>query len=413
MFRRLMSILLAVLLLPAAAAYAEEASEDVLAQEIRRLVDNEDYVSMFSMMSASDAVLELFAGCSWTQPAAQVYLSGDAEVYAAQSMVALGEESPENAVELIQAALPTLITRQVIQPEDYAESIAINVAQSAAFRIDPDQADGSMLYLRFYEDGMPILYCLRASEGAVMITATACVGAEGLGECRSALDVQAWLDANEVIGVTAYDEPVLMANVDHDLEGGTRARSALSLVQTMAIEAADPQYIGLTGVQAEEAVALLADWTSGDFTSPRLMAETPLTMAWQGTALFAPGVLKIMYAEDDTALRCLTRSIGTTAAMHTMLMSLARSGRMNAFNIVSVATMYADPAQEDGAGLIVLLFTEGRHAMVSWYAENGVVMLNAFYLPLPELDGVTTAAEVSLWLIGNGLPAQCVETGLE
>jgi len=158
----------------------------------------------------------------------------------------------------------------------------------------------------------------------------------------------------------------------------------------------------------------LTEWGEGDFTRPSLVVEVPVSAQTHGTSIWGPSTANALAAAaaDDPARRMLEMQAPD------LLMSSVMNARLRAQEIAQVSIssyggMYADPAQPDGAGMYLLLYEDGYPVSVSWASMNGSAVMQAKIVPLDELAGCRTAAEVSLWFMSKGIPVVCREIPMD
>lgn len=395
MLKRMLLIALSVLLaLPAMAEGALlEDHAARLAQEIPLLVGNEAYVRMYAgpFWEGDEA---LIAG-TWQSPAGDAYLSVDEA--ALEAMLSAGALSVSG---LPEDLLPSLVSAAVMKLAAYEDFVAVSVGRADAAYLDAAQPDGVMMFVRFYHDGLPLLFSCSANDGAVLLTAAVMPVLAGVTDATSLQARLAELGASFV--VVTQTPAWIVGDVFTDLTGTTMPQRAVALACEAARRMGDPQYRGpyCMGMPIEETVTR---WSTGDYTQPRLMVQPALDVRVHGQAVWGMESALVLADAESPAARQLGRMLygswfGGLTQSATDAIAAASTG---------VGAFYADPAQPDGNGAYILCY-EGGHAMlVHWHAQGGVVELVAEYLPVPGLAACQSAADVSMWLTRNASPVVC------
>lgn len=416
--KRLLAMLLTLALLAAPAAAETELEKycDQLAQEVAELAGNTAYVrAMSNGTSFISASLASSIGTPSQRPLFDIYLSYDPQVMLAL-MADGGLTVTEGMEEYLRLLMPmyvgnTLFTQMKVR----ATALAVT---STVYYVDPAQPDGAMVFIRFYEEGVPLIFRLMAEGGAVQLSATPWLEWEKVDPCSSAADLQAWMNAKGMTGYLASDEAVLMPGFDIELDGETMAQWAASFVRFMMGCMGEAEFRVTLGMSDGEAGKLLDDWTSVDYTAPRLMAAAPLTLEQHGMTLFGTQAAPVILEAESAAARMLRMKLASGAITNTIFMysagwdPYANVSEMLASAATSMGVLYPDPDQPDGSGLFVLLYEGGHQVMVGWTASSGVVMLEACYLPT-DMSDVDDVTGITLRLIGMGLALQFEEVVLE
>lgn len=451
MLKRL--LILAMVLMVAAPAAAEgprwEEPAVQLAKEIPLLASNKAYVSMYTGMwwDEYDALFDYFAEQTWQKPLCDVYLYSDMEHLSAL-MESEGTPMDEETRAAMAEMLPQMISVQLLGPAPGMDAMIVSSALQSSLRyIDPQQQDGQMLFIRFFEDGDPLLYALSAHDGAVILNCSVYVDEQkirqlqsdsaavvpyaslndavvilteeneaslgaSLSDCRSAQDVSGWMAQQGMRGVLASDAPVTMDVPWPVLEGANRAHKAVALARLTAERLGSVQIQMMTGGE-ERIMNMLTVWAAGDYSQPRLALHVPLDARTLGPMLWDfPGTVALAADAEDPAVRMaeemLPGSLGCS-----LIARASGEAALAASSMGSYAGMYADPEQEDGMGMYLLLYEGGRAMQVAWIARNGVVTLTSGYLALPALAECKTEADVSLLTISMGLPLAFTEVEID
>lgn len=412
-------LMLMSLLLLAAPALAEDALlEDCtvqLAQDLPAIMDNAAYTEIYLPAVFKEAVADQFGQYSaytWEKPLFDVYLSVDRA--ALESM--LGEQGitvTEDTRTRMQQLLPTMMCSLMQTYSDEYDVLLSNLLQCTRFYADPARPDGTMAFIRFFEDGMPLLYLVDAQDGAVLAGVNALLHAEELAACQNAQDVQRWMDANGKKVLVASDEPVLMQLTQAECAGSTMSERALGLVPELLAAMNDEAYSQLLGL-GESAPNVLQGWAAGDYARPRLMAQAELNLEAHGAMLLGNnGTLPL--ADGDSAVARSLRQMLAGTAYSQLLIQQIDDGYQTLSIATSITAMarYADPQQPDGTGMYILLYDGGHAIWVSWYAENGVVVLNASYLPAEDVAECQSVAELTTKLTALGLPVEMTGVAID
>ena len=401
MLKRIVLIALAVLLaLPAAAETALlESHAALLAGEIPQLLGNEAYVRMYiaGPFLQENEALNALAACAWQKPTGDAYLSVDDAALA--DLLAGGELGVS---ELPQELLPALLSATVMNLDAYEDFFVSTVSRTGVSYLDAAQPDGVTMFVRFYEDGRPLLFSCTANGGAVLLSAAIVPGMEGVTDAAS---LQAELAERGARFIRVTEAPARMEGGIPVITGLTKPQRAAALAQAAASRMADPAYRGLygMGMSIEETVAA---WSTGDYARPCLMVEPALNVRSHGPRIWGADALAVLADAESPAARQLESQI-----CRSWFAALA-SGAGNNMTAVAAATtalggFYADPSEPDGSGAYILCYDGGHAMLVCWHAENGVVEMVAEYLPVPELAACRSAQEVSLWMIENASPVVC------
>lgn len=407
-------MLAAMMIMMIAPACAEsetwEACADQLVQELPLLLRDEAYLRMYSSnVDTDNEAYQRLLECAWTKPVRDVYLHMDTELLCAL----LAEQGTVVELEWMERYLPhyapTLI-QNAFSGLRSAEEIWLNYAgQSGSFHVDPAAEDGVVTLIRFYEDGSPLMIGRSASGGAVNVFASILPNADGLETCAGAADVQAWLDEKGMPMIVASDEPVSMPVDGAPAEAGTMEERVLWCAREMLDRMQDPDFARVVVSGDEEIVKRLAAWAGADVDALRLMlrAEMEESVSMQ---LYGYDGMRILADGSSPVARMLRRQIpGSLTSTLILRRSRTAMHDLAATSMSCFGTMYADPAQSDGMGVYFLLLEDGHSLSVTWHAQNGVVFLNAGYLPLPALAYVETQTDMTVWLMSSGLPLPCTE----
>lgn len=452
MLKRLLLILLALLLaLPAVAE--EPLLEQYAAQaagEFKQLAGTRWYAELYTGVGYGyDRMSDLLAGYAaqgWQNPTHDVYLSVDEDAVMTMLIAEAGSELDEATLTYVRQQMPMLISAQLPMINTSYEALMLGQMMWTNLRYtDPAQPEGLMTFIRFFEDGDPLLYSVNCADGAVALSC--CILPEidqaeteqvkiwgsdipdelleqgmfviqdmppeetkpVLAECRNAADVNLWLQHHGVMFVAATEAPILMPAQNVLEKGSTQAETAVILARK-AMERIGNLEIMLMMTSDAQIAHGLTEWGEGDFTRPSLMVEVPVSAQTHGTSIWGPSTAKALAAAaaDDPARRMLEMQAPD------LLMSSVMNARLRAqVSISSYGGMYADPAQPDGAGMYLLLYEDGYPVAVSWASMNGSAVMQAKIVPLDELAGCRTAAEVSLWFMSQGIPVVCSEIPMD
>lgn len=408
-------VMLLMLALLAAPAMAETSLMEEYCQQLNRDVAELSGNTRHLMLSTGglwlDEELAALAEAPGERPLADVYLTYDAQAVV-ERMALEGMVSTEQTEDYLRLFMPGLLTTQLLS-NDFS-MVTANALSAAAYYVDPAQPDGAMVFVRFYEEGTPLIFRLLAHDGAVQLTAIPWLDWENCVTGASAAEVQAYLDQKGLTGFIASEEPVLLPYFAVGLTGDTMPERAASLVQHMMDCVGQEEFRTILGLYIDTQVQLLNEWTSADYTAPRLMAGAPLSLEEHGFALHGAPVLPLLLEGDSAAVRKLRLTLAEQAINNTIFSySAAWNPHMNIDKTLlcastAMGTMYPDPDQPDGSGLFVLLYEGDHQVMVGWTASNGVVLLEACYLPV-DMSDVGDVSGITLRLIGMGLALQLEE----
>ena len=454
MLKRMLLLLLALLLaLPAAAEeplleqYAAQA-----AQELPLLAGNEHFAALYTGYW-DDGVHELLAGYAaqtWQRPIRDVYLGVD-EAELDAMIKAKGVKLDESTEEYLNWQIPMLVYSQLTFNRSYEALIAGAIVGTTLRYTDPAQPEGMMAFIRFFEDGDPLLYSINCVDGAVALSCgvlpedeqsddvqVKIYGADmsdelmaelieqgvmtiqeippeeqaeklAIADCSSAEDVNRWLKEREIMCVIASDEPIVL-DVKQGIEkGATHAETAIRLVEQSAQRIGDQELMLLmTGdVQMTQQLSLLG---SGDYSRPRLMVEVPVEVKTHGSLVWGMSATMALAAaeEGDPALRAM-RWMLPDALINSLVNAQLRAEDMALLSISTYGGMYADPDHPDGNGMYLLLYEDGHTVCVTWACQNGAAVMQAKFLTLRGLSECQTAMDVTLWLMQQGIPVVCNE----
>ncbi len=404
MVRKLM-IMLLLLLCAATAAAGESLTEQYaaqLAQEIPQMIQNEVYVDMFANDSAQlDEILTPFRAMIWAKPAGDVYLSLDVEKVLAQSAAA-GMVLPDNAAQCVQDYAAVLMGHFLTNVTDAEKATAAFLLKSSIFYTDPAQPEGMTMFVRLYEDGAPIVFLQRAMNGAVEMSASVLVNDTPPSDCRDAQAFQAWLDATGRDMLIASAEPVIMAHSALELTAGAFHENVTKMALALSKRMADADYIRMVSSGDEDITSLVQAWAQDTASvAPRFIVSEALTVEharkiwWEDAAS--------LMAEGNTPEARLFRQMLPTSVTTPMLFRYAADHAqvMNARNMFNINAIYADAEETERTGIYFLVYEEGA-IEVAYFVENGVVVLNAAYLPVKELGEAKTEEELAAFLALNG-----------
>lgn len=411
-----MLLMLALLAAPAAAETSQmEEKCDQLNRDVAELAGNAQHLMLSTGGWWLDEELLSLSDEPGVRPVADVYLTYDAQAVMAR-MTQEGVLTTEQTEEYLRLFMPGLLVNQLLMDDDFPMMTA-NAISSAVYYIDPAQPDGAMVFVRFYEEGVPLIFRLLARDGAVQLTAVPWLNWETCVTGASAAEVQVYLDQRGLTGFIAAEEPVLLPYFAVGLSGDTMPEMAASLVQHMMDCVGQEEFRAILGLQ-EAQVQILDEWVSADYTAPRLMAGAPLSLEEHCFVLNGAPVLPMLMEGDTAAVRKLRLTLAEQAINNTIFSYSAAwdpytyFDEMFACASTAMGTMYPAPDQPDGSGLFVLLYEGGHQVMVGWTASSGVVMLEACYLPA-DMSDVDDVTGITLRMIGMGLALEFEEVVLE
>lgn len=458
--KRILLLLLALLLaLPTAMAEQPlmEHYAAQLAQELPQLARNPNYAQIYGVWNDKQkTLLAQYAQHTWQHPAHDVYLSidkaGIADFLAEQGIATEGF----TAAYLDEFAL-SVISMQVQPMLTSSDALVVSsILANGIHYTDPAQEDGCLAFIRFFDDGAPLLYMLDAADGAValscmvlmedvpqpaldvQITVYGDVGdflTELIGEnevkivwpaqeempqeeanllladCRNAEDVNSWMQAQETLGVIATDEPVLMAGAAALPQGANHAETAVLLAQATAQRMGDPAVQSEYGTNTE-INQRLNTWAANDYSQPRLMVALPIKAETHASMVMGPSALMVLAQDEEGPAARQVKGM-LPASLCSFLNAPSSVTELAASSMAAWGGMYPAPDQPDGIGMY-FLFYEGGHVMaVSWLAENSVMIMQANYLAMPGLSECETATDVSLLLMSKGIPMACTEIPID
>ena len=406
MLKRRFVVLLAAMVLWCAPAQALTPTWDLvvaqLEQEMAMLAESRYYLKLIAGVSdglISDRQADM-AGYTWRQPLQTVYIGCDEEFL----KLVLGITESELSSTLTGELISALTVSMVRSPKDAGAAILTNAMTTSVMYLDTTQPDGSMIFLRTYADGAPILFTVRAQQGAAIMTACALVDADELTQGDLTENLQARLDRYPGVALVSAERTVI-AWPPFTADGTTAAQRAASLAQEMMRRMADPEYLSVYGLP-EESQKVVAAWAKGDYADPVL------------TLYMGPDSFDLQPVMDDTMRIAMVENRATQRLMmrrmHEAFLNYVVSANITpemhmAMNTTLTSAMYADLMYPEGSGTY-LLFYEGGHAVqVSVWSEHGVVQMTARYLPLPELAACRTAEEASRWLSDALVPVVLTE----
>jgi len=404
MIRKLM-FLLTVLLCVATAAAGESLTEQYaaqLAQEIPQMLSNEVFVDMFTNGSTQvEEILAPYRQMTWARPKNDVYLSLDVDAVPVLSE-ASGMELPENAAQCVQDYATVLMSHFLADLNDPTEAIAAFLLKNSLFYADPTQPEGMLMFVRLYEDGAPIVFFQRAMNGAVELNASVLVADAPPAECGDVQAFQIWLDTTGREMLIASAEPVVMALSAPELTAGTFHENATRMALALHKRMADADYVRMVSSGDEDVAELMQAWAQDTANmAPRAIAGTVL-MTEHAREIWGQEAASLM-AEGNTPEARLFWQMLPTSVTTPMLFRYAsdHARAMNARNMFSISAIYADAAQPERTGIYFLVYEEGA-IEVAYFVENGVVVMNAAYLPVKELGEAKTEEELAAFLAENG-----------
>ena len=269
-----------------------------------------------------------------------------------------------------------------------------------------DMEDGAGLVLLLYERGTPVLMTWQADGGVVLLQAGFIRSAE-LAACDTADEVADWLAAcgRPGLPVTALSWDAQGGSDAYDASAGEKPidpAQAIALAQKMGrawLEAVEGSEL-----QAEMPYAMLSDYAQ----APRMILTADPTRSIEVRAAQTTSM-----HESETVQRALTRSSAVTSVVY--LMQLTEADMMQSVSMLNMlcprTATYAD-AQARDCGLMLLLYEDALPVAVLWWAENGAVHLQGFFVePAEELLQCRTAADVTMYffMTGRGLASMQFE----
>lgn len=393
--------------LPVAAEGLPERAEDVIARlagELPLLLGNGAYVDIYTgaWVEDFDPAISALARNTWQQPICTVYLSCDEERLLTETGV--GAE----AADVMRPYIPQVLVSLVRGNMEHDAMLINTIGQNSDHYVDESMPEGTIVFLRFYADGAPLIGVVTAYRGAVSVSMGVIAGSDGLEQCRTVAEVQAWLDARGMGGILAGEAPVMLPVPAAAVNGDTEPARAADLARLCVAQMAHPLYL----MARDPAEVIGYQIKPEEYDTLRLALYTELELRTHGILCYA-GSVPLALANDSGAVeRRLTQRL--TGSCLGMLVS--RYGGMKetlAMSVSTVETFYADPAREDGTGVYMFFYEGGGAVMVSVTASNGVVGMSAQLMPLAELARCQSALEASLWFAGKGFPFVCAEVNAE
>lgn len=401
--KRMMTILTALLLwcMPASAQTpAWELAATQLEQEMALLLEGENYTRLFAgWWEEFEPWQEKLETYTWQRPTCTVFITCDDAALAAVAADAGVTEPDETLLGEVGAWVVRTICRM-------GPSVVHSVLTGHVLYIDPSQPDGAMIFLRFYEDGAPILFVTTAQGGAVCMEATVLATDWGLEDFASVSGVQLVLDDSQPGLMVASGERRVIAWPPFTPEGATDAQRSASLAQELMRRMGDPAYWSAYGVWGDY-LTVMSAWAKGDFSAPRMTLKLEVDAATHALAVWGDwGALAM--TENAAIQRRLSRTL--PLAFEDKLVSMsATADEFSAAYMIDASAMYADSAHAEGSDTYLLLYDGGHAVLVNVWSEHGAVQMSARYLPLPELAACQSAAEVSMWLTEAVAPVTCIE----
>ncbi|MBR3763190.1 MAG: hypothetical protein IKK57_01390 [Clostridia bacterium] len=377
---------------------------DRLAGELPQLLGNEAYADIFTgaWTMDFDAAIEALAQNAWQHPSHTVYLGCDD----LRLLTELG--APESAVEAMRPYLVTAIVTLVRDDASYDAMLLNRIGQNSDFFVDADMPDGAIVFLRFYEDGPPLIGVAAANNGAVSVSVGVVSGADDLSLCRTASDVQAWLDARGMAYILASETPVMLPVSAVDTAGDAEPARAASLARICAGQMSDAAWLQARGAADAGVNPVDADL----YDSLRLAVYMELDLHTQGMVCFGGSVPVALASDDGPVERRLSLNLPNTYMLH-LVSNYGGVVEILTMSTSMVETLYADPERADGTGAYLFFYEGGGAAVVNFLARDGVVCMNAMLTPLDGLSGCQSATDVSLWLARRTVPAVCTEVNVE
>lgn len=415
MMKKLLLLMLVLLLAVPAAAEATllDGCASQLTQDIRLQIADESYVAMYTGGFSEPVTrpLKWLSECTWQQPTHEVYLTVDMDALKA-ALAAQNEWAPEGVEALPAEYLPALARYAVAPPTSPEHMIITRIATANVTYIDPAQSDGVMMFIRFYADGHPVLFTVSAQDSAVVLTAEAPVCLIGMPEGQEVEALREYLNENGMAFVQLREEPVLLTTGGFpEVQGATLAQRAASLAEEAGRRMADPARRAVFGL-TEAQDSLIAGWAKADYAAPCLMVIPGLDARVHGMSVWGERCLPVLAAEDSPAARRLEEML-PGSWFGALLNRFNTIDGVVAANATTTEAFYADPEQPDGSGVYLLTYTGRRMMMVSWVAENGVVCMDAQYLPLPDLALCMSATDMAMWFTRYAVPVFCTEATLD
>ena len=399
----LAAIMFAVTAMPVAAAEMlspeAEVVADRLAAELPLLLSNGAYVDIFTgaWTQDFDPMVTLMAENTWQKPVSTVWLECDeAALLAAMNVTELSAEA-------MHSYIPDIITRLVSGSMDYETMLLSAIAANADVYTDAEATEGTQVFLRFYEDGLPVICTAEAMDGAVRVSVRPLVRFAELPEHNDAASVQVWLDSQGLSFIRASDVPAMLPASMTPVSGATEAERAAALAQVAAARMADPGFLQAMGLDA-----LIVPTAPEAYASLRLTVLMQLDLRTQGLMAYANGLIGALRSGDEVVERRLLQ--GFPGDYMAAIVSLyGAPGDIVAMSGSTVQTIYADPERPDGTLVYLMIYEGGGAVAVSVTAMDGIVCMQAQQLKLKGLTECASALDVSLWMARNALPAVCTE----
>lgn len=399
-------LMVVALLLTALPAFAQEPS--LLEQNAARLATgmpqmatNEAYLKTLGVTLTEDVqdALAVYGTGTWQEPLLTVWLGYDAD------MLNVLSSSYGMDVDSLVALMPDLVallgSRMIVAEDVMVASALLN---SIGY-VDPTQPDGTMIFLRIYADGAPLIYRVTANDGAVWMTCGAVCSADLLATCRTLEDVEGWLRYMNPPIVTVHAEPVLLPDSGAGLTGENLLMQVAQLADMSLGKWQDPGYLMVMGTNE---VDLPAERVPvGDL---RMAVRVELDVGTHAAPLLGLEAVEAMKTGGEPVARRFRQMLPAAWAS-----ALVAQRSMLALSMMNATTAWSIvPAADGGEAACVYLLFYGDADVVSvaCVAENGVATLQAQYLLLPELALCQNAAEVALWLAECAVPAVCTEVAL-
>lgn len=348
--KRLLTILLAVMLLMPAAAAMEPTLVDraiALGAALDNLAEDEDYIAQHMIFGKDKERIQAFAMGDRTMPVRIAAL--DLEGALAQ-LLPQRDELPEAAQRILYQTMPLALVNS-LNGQQGADMLVLSMYMRIANVFAAPGVTGQGVWILYYENASPVAVSWYAEHDAVMMNATA------FAEGSLSLDGM----------------PLVLTEIP--LNHPVRQESALTLAKELQTFARSEACLTLL-TDAEDIREYCRSFASGDEAEPLLCLQAEASAS----------LLNVIY--DD----------------------LARKGAVTLSAVASLHTSIIFASNEvDGMGVYLMLYETGAPVLVEWNVSEGACWMQATFCPIDALANCRTVEEVNAWAATLGTVVQPFE----
>ena len=392
--KRLLTFLMALMLLAPAASAAETDSLQKHAVELAKTLDmlasSDAYLSAFT---AEDRVLSLVA--QWAagshDEAEQVYA---ADLSAFEQLTAEHLDALPDVIRQQQEwRIPQVLVQMAMNQEGVEAEAASAIAETSV-SFAAQGVTGTGLYILTYENAWPVAVAWYANDNAVNMTATFL--ARSLQQQLSAKAGDAFqLEVGEVTIPCTVAEPVT-AQVNTQYTAAPRLDQALLLARVLHSMAEDEAYHTILEVP-EEVAEEIRGFVSAGYEAPRLAAEADTTVT-----VVVSGRVGV---NADYDIVTVTEELNARRVRTALSEQVGRAG--GAEMLAGVSSLHASCIFADknarGTGMYVFVFEDALPIDALWAGNEGAYEVTAFFHPLDDLNGCTSISDINTWSDEIGL----------